>query len=181
MSARTLALIAPILVTGAVLCAAAGPPPKKSIAAARPVASASPFDARDPASLIALLATLDAKAQVAGKAEDTVDLKVTTPAYGFAVQYAGCGAQGRACKAVLFTAASERAPTLAQINAFNQTSLTCRAFQDRAGKPHLLYSALVSSTDSRDEMRAHLSAWQGCLGEFGAFVADPVSYLADAP
>lgn len=170
MSFRALSLIA-----AAVLCAAAAPPPKK------PTAAAAPFDSRDPASLVALLANLDAKAQIAGKTEDTVDLKVTTPAYGFAVQYAGCSAQGRACKAVLFTAQSERAPTLVQINAFNQTSLTCRSFQDRAGKPHLVYSALVSAQDNRDEMRAHLGAWQGCLGEFGAFVADPARYLAEAP
>lgn len=170
-----------VLIAAAVLCAAAAPPPKKPAAAVRPAAAAAPFDARDPASLIALLATLEAKAQVAGKGEDTVDLKVTTPAYGFAVQYAGCTAQGRACKAMLFTAQSERAPTLVQINAFNQTSLTCRSFQDRAGKPHLAYSALISAQDNRDEMRAHLGAWQGCLGEFGAFVADPARYLAEAP
>ena len=166
MSAR-----APALIAVATLCAAAAP--------SKP--TATPFDARDPASLIVLLATMDARAEVVARGEDTVDLKVATPAYGFAVQYAGCDAQRRACKAALFTAQSERTPTLAQINAFNQTSITCRAFQDRAGKPHLLYSTLVSSQDSRDEMRAHLGAWQGCLGEFGAFVADPNGYLAAAP
>jgi hypothetical protein len=161
------------------------------IAAALPVQAAKPvpkpapavtFDARDPASLVALLATLAAKGEIASTADDAVFLRVTTPAYGFGAQYAGCDPQHRACKALAFTTQSDKgAPTLAQLNSFNQTSITCRAWQDRAGKPHVMYAALVFAHDSRETMTAHLGAWQGCLATFGEFLADPVAYLASAP
>ncbi len=139
------------------------------------------FDARDPAALVALLAELDAKAQMSGRSDDGVLVRVTSPAGDFQAQFAGCDAQGRACAAVQFDALAQRTATLAQINAYNQTSLTCRIFQDRTGKPHMLYSTLLFAGDVEDEMLGHIDAWRGCLATFGAFLADPTGYLASAP
>lgn len=140
------------------------------------------FDARDPASLIALLGTLGAKAEITTSADDAVFLKVLTPNYGFNVQYAGCNASKRACKAIAFSAPSDRrGPTLQQVNRFNQTAIACRAYQDQAGALHAVYDALIFSADSRDEMTSHLGAWQGCLAAFGEFMDDPAGYLATAP
>ncbi|WP_411287694.1 hypothetical protein [Phenylobacterium sp.] len=172
-----------ILVAGLSMGLAQAPKPAaKAAPPVRPAASAGPFDAQDPMSLIALLASLDAQATISGKAEDAVNLKVTTPAYAFGAQYAGCDAQGRKCKAVAFsTLSTSRTATLAQLNGFNQSSITCRVWQDRQGKPHVMYSALVQPQDSREAMRGHLGAWQGCLATFGDFLADPNAYLASAP
>jgi hypothetical protein len=155
--------------------------PAKGAAAKAPKAR-TPFDASDPAGLIALLAELQAKAETTRSADDSVFLRVTTPAYAFGIQYAGCDARRRACKALAFSTQSDQhTVTLAQINDFNQTSIVCRAFQDRQGKPHVMYATLVSAQDSREAMQAHLGAWQGCLQTFGDFLADPDAFLAGAP
>ncbi len=141
-----------------------------------------PFNVQEPRDLIVLLDALGAKATIAERAADTVLLRVETSAYGFSALFAGCDVRGRACRAVAFSTQSEqRAPTLAQLNAFTQTSLTCRVWQDKAGKAHVMYAALISAADSRSEMETHLGAWQGCLAEFGDFLKNPAAYLASAP
>lgn len=169
----------------AVLLAAIAAPAASQTAkpAAKPAPKpAAAFDARDPAGLISVLAEMDAKAAVARTTEDSVFLNVTTPAFGFGVQFAGCNAQGKACQAMAFsTSAEKKSATLAQLNSFNQTSINCRTFQDRGGKPHISYSALLSARDNRDEMKMHVGAWQGCLATFGEFLNDPIGFLAKAP
>jgi hypothetical protein len=148
-----------------------------------PAAAAAPtYNAQDPASLVAVLTAAEAEAEVVQRQDDGVLLKVTSPAGGFLAQFAGCNAQGKACKALQFDAAAERsAPTLAQVNGFNQSSMTCRIVQDRAQRPHVLYSTLLFPGDTRQEMLTQLAAWQACLGDFGAFLKDPPGYLASAP
>ncbi len=145
-------------------------------------AASPPFDARSPQGLIEVLSAMEAKGEIARRADDSVFLNVTTPAYGFGAQFAGCDAQGKACQAVAFsTAAEKKAATLAQINGFNQTSINCRAFQDKVGKAHIAYSALLSSSNTRDDIKMHVGAWQGCVASFGDFLTDPNGYLARAP
>ncbi|MDP3658865.1 YbjN domain-containing protein [Phenylobacterium sp.] len=161
--------------------AVADKPAAPKPAAPKPAAS-GPFDARDPASLVALLATMDAKGEVSRTGDNDVAVKVTAANFSFGVQYVDCNAQGKACQAMAFsTGAEKRGATLVQLNAFNQTSISCRAFQDAAGRPHVMYAAILSSHDVRDEMRTHIGVWQGCLSTFGAFLSDPAAYLASAP
>jgi hypothetical protein len=141
-----------------------------------------PFDARDPASLIALLGSMDAKATVASREDGGVKLEVATPNFSFGAQYVDCSAAGTGCRGLAFsTSSAEQHATLVQLNAFNQTSITCRVFQDKAGQPHVVYSTILSPSDTREEMRNHLGVWQGCLASFGAFLTDPNGYLAAAP
>lgn len=173
-----------ILAACAVLLTAAAQAPAQAPAKPAPkaAATAAPFDAQDPASLIALLATMDAKAEKTGKTDDGVLMRVTTPTFGFGAQFAACDAQGRRCKAMAFTTSSASfTPTLVQLNGFNQTSITCKVWQDKAGKPNIMYSALLSPRDTAEAMRAHVGAWQGCLANFGDFLKDPAAYLASAP
>src|ERR1700761_3196131 len=120
-----------ILVAAAVACAAAGPKPAspahKPPAAAAPAARPGALDARDPQSLTALLATMGAKAEVARHDGDAVFMTVTSPTASFSAQFAGCDAQGKSCQALLFDRqGTEGQPTMAQVNAFNQTSVMCR-------------------------------------------------------
>ena len=68
----------------------------------------------------------------------------------------------------------------AQLNAFNQTSVMCRLYQDKCGRPHVEYSALLFATDGRAEMLTHVNAWRGCIGDFTAFLKDPNGFLAGA-
>lgn len=70
--------------------------------------------------------------------------------------------------------------TGAQVNAFNQTSVMCRIYQDKAGLPHILYSAILFRSMSREDAATHLQAWQGCLVDGADFLKDPVAYLANA-
>ena len=166
--------------------AAKAPDPKPTIVKPAPTrtapSKAGPFDARNPQDLVDLLAGLDAKAQVVGAQEDGVMLKVTSPAGSFQAQFAGCDAHARACAALQFDASAEaRTATLAEINRFNMSSLVCRIVQDRAGKPHVLYSALVSGGETQAQMLGDIDAWRGCIGDFGAFLKDPTGYLASAP
>ena len=184
---KTAALIAAaILLTGAApapkTAAPKGPAPKPPAAAAAKPAPAGFVDARDPASMVALLATAGAKGEIAHREADSVFLAVSSATVSFTAQFAGCDAQGRKCAAVLFDNQNAGAsPTLGQINSFNQTSATCRGYQDKAGKAHVLYSTLLFANDSSDRIIQHLAAWRGCLAEFGSFVKDPTAYLAEAP
>lgn len=178
----------PVIAVLALLLIAAAPPAKPTAskpatprpAAAKPVVAS--FDSRDPGSLVALLGVMGAKAQAAPPADGQVTLAVTTPGFGFGVLYDGCDRQGRGCKGLAFTSTAEkRGANLAQLNSFNQTSITCRVFQDNESRPHVMYSALLFARDDRETLRTHVGVWQGCLASFGEFLADPTAYLARAP
>lgn len=183
------------LIAAAVLATGAAPPPKAAApkpaakAAAKPAPktaakaeSDAGFDARDPATMVALLSAAGATASVAHKEADAVFLTVASTAANFSVQYAGCDAQGRGCRALLFDNATDKAsPPLGQLNAYNQTSAMCRGFMDKAGKAHVIYSTLVFADDNRPRMVSQLGAWQGCIAEFRDFLKDPTAYLASAP
>jgi hypothetical protein len=159
----------------------AAPAPKPAPAASRP-ATAGGFDARNPANLVALLNGMGAKATISKTDDTSVFLQIETPSYAFNAQYVGCTAKGAACQGLAFSASSAQGrSTLAQLNSFNQTSITCRVYQDNIGKPHVMYSTMVFASDSREDMRIHLGVWQGCLSTFGLFLSDPIAYLADAP
>jgi hypothetical protein len=185
---RRLVLIAAALLAMGAAPAAKSPAKKPAAkpAAAKPAApkpAAEPgFDARDPQTLIAVLTAAGAKASAGPKVEDAVLLSVTSAAANFSVQFVGCNAQGRACQAALYDSGpAPYGPSLAQINGFNQSSAMCRAYQDKAGKPHVVYSTLMFPNMTRDQVMTQLAAWQGCLGSFAAFGKDPVAYLAEAP
>ncbi|MDB5442003.1 MAG: hypothetical protein JWP73_379, partial [Phenylobacterium sp.] len=155
---------------------------KPTVAAPPLAAAGGPLDAREPASMMALLASVDAPAQIASHDAENVILKATSPAGSFAVQFGGCNPQGHLCKAVQFDAVADaRTATIAEINSFNQSSLTCRLYQDRTGKPHVLYSSLVFASASRQDMLTHVGAWRACLSDFSGFLKDPPGYLASAP
>jgi len=169
---------------------ASGAAPKPAPRAAKPAAAkpaaagparAGAVDPRDPATLIGILSGLGAKAEIARRDGDAVFVSVTAPTEAFSAQFAGCDPQGRACQAVLFDRlGAHGAPTLAQLNAFNQTSVMCRLYQDKAGKPHVQYSALLFAREGRPEMLMHINAWRGCIGDFETFLRDPTGFLAGA-
>ena len=183
------------LVAAAVLIAGAAPkpaPPKPVAAAKAPAAKPAPakpatapvanFDARNPASVVELLNAGGGKAAIARKDPDEVLVTVASVAANFSLQFAACDAQGRACKAVQFDSMVEApGPSFAQLNAFNQTSAMCRGTEDKAGKPHVLYSTLLFADDTYDHFRTQVAAWTGCIGEFRNFLKDPSAYLASAP
>jgi hypothetical protein len=186
----TLTLAAAVLAMGFAAKPKA-PPPKPAPAAAKPAAAKTTahsaaaggdFDARNPMSLIDLLNSSGGKAQVAGKEQDSVLVTVTSTAADFSMQFAGCDAQGRACKVVLFDNITDKAgPSFAQLNAFNQTSAMCRGYEDKGGRPHVVYSTLLFADDSKARLRQQFLAWTGCIGDFRTFLKDPNAYLASAP
>jgi hypothetical protein len=185
MSAKTLLLLAAALMT---MAAAPKKAPAAKTAPAKPAAAShaeapGEFDARNPQNLAALMNTAGGKAQIGRQEEDAVLVAVTSPAADFSMQFAGCDTHGRACKVVLFdNLTSERpGPTFAQMNAFNQTSAMCRGYEDKAGKPHVLYSTLLFAEDTKARMAEQFRAWTGCIGEFRNFLKDPNAYLASAP
>ncbi len=163
----------------ALACLAAAPAPKA--ASPRPLSPTGPFDAQNPQGLMDLLSAAGAKVQIKGREADAVFVTVTSATANFSMQFAGCTPQGRGCRAVLLDSLMDRAAvTTGQINGFNQTSVMCRLYQDRAGQVHILYSALLSKSLNRDDGVDHLGAWQGCLAEGHDFLKDPVGYLANA-
>jgi len=177
----------------ALLAGAAAPKPaSQKPPAAKPVARSTPakarpspvanFDARNPASVVAVLNAGGGKAAIARKDADAVLVTVTSVAANFSLQFAACDAQGRACRAVQFDSMIEApGPSFAQLNAFNQTSAMCRGTEDKTGKPHVLYSTLLFADDTYDHFRTQIAAWTGCIGEFRNFLKDPNAYLASAP
>ena len=184
LAAATLAALLATPAAAATKPATHKPAPGKPAATAPDAepAAGGPFDARNPDSLIALLASMQAQATVTERQDDTVSLKVVNPAYGFSVQFAGCDPHGRRCKALAFSGLSDqRTATLAEINRFNQTTINCHAFTDNGGKPHAWYSTLVFDSTTRADMLTHVQAWQGCWATFGAFLKSPTDYLSAAP
>lgn len=174
-----------LLLPAALLCLAAAPAPKAPAAkpaSARPApAAAAPFDAQNPQGLMEILGSAGAQAQTRSRDGDSVFVAVTSTAANFSMQFAGCAPQGRGCRAVLLDAALDRTSvTGVQINAFNQTSVMCRIYQDRSGVQHVLYSAILFRSMTREDASTHLQAWQGCLADGRDFVKDPVAYLANA-
>jgi hypothetical protein len=146
------------------------------------VAPVADFDARNPASVMAVLNTGGGKASVLQKDADTVLLSFVSIAANFSLQFQACDAQGRACKAVEFDSLFDQpGPTFAQLNAFNQTSVMCRGYEDKAGKPHVVYSTLLFADAPYAQFRTQMLAWTGCIGEFRNFLKDPNGYLASAP
>ena len=187
---RALLIAAAVLTMGAAPAAKPAAPkpaaakaaPKAPAAAAKPAAAPrTPTDSRDPASLVALLNVSGAKAVVANKDEGGVLVAVTSTAANFSAQFADCDRQGRNCRAAVFDAALPGAATLNQINGYNQASALCRAYLDRMNKPHVTMPVLLFADDTREHMVTALGGWQGCLGDFGAFLKDPNGYLASAP
>jgi hypothetical protein len=138
--------------------------------AASPAKPAGPFDVRDPAALITLLKTMDAKAQIAKTEATVVFLNVTTPGGDFGAQYVDCDARGKACRALIFsTAFSTKGVSLGQINSFNKDQVACRAFLADDGKPNVAYATLVNLRMTAEEVKQHVGVWQGCLASFGSF------------
>ncbi len=166
---------------------AAQPAPAKPVPAKpgppKPIPSPiADFDARNPQSVMALLSASGGKATQVQKDEGVVLLDFTSPAANFSLQFADCDAQGRACKAVQFDSMVQQAgPTFAQMNAFNQSSVMCRGYEDKTGKPHVIYSTLLFADDPYEHFRTQMLAWTGCIAEFRNFLKDPNGYLASAP
>ncbi|THD64635.1 YbjN domain-containing protein [Phenylobacterium sp.] len=186
----SLLTIAAVLALGPAAAAAPAPAPAKAAAAPKAPAPAAPaakaaeaeFDARDPASLAALLSSAGAKTQVVRREDGTTMVTVASTAATFSAQYAGCSPQGRGCKAVLFDNLVDQAgPSFAQLNAYNQSSAMCRGYEDRQSKPHVVYSTLLFAEDSRDRMKSQITAWLACVADFRDFLKDPNAYLASAP
>ena len=149
---------------------------------ATPVSPVADFDARNPTSVMAVLNSSGGKATLVTREADIVLLNFVSPAANFTLQFESCDAQGRACKAVAFDILLDQAgPTFAQLNAFNQTSVMCRGYEDKAGKPHMVYATLLFADDPYEHFRTEMLAWTGCIAEFRNFVRDPNGYLASAP
>jgi hypothetical protein len=188
---KTLALIgaATLMIAAAPKTPAPKAPAKPAAAAPAKPAPAKPtpapvqdFDARYPASVVALLNLGGGKAQIVRQEEDSVLVTVNSVAANFTLQFIGCTPQGRGCKGVQFDSIVEQpGPTFAQLNAFNQTTLMCRGYEDKTGRPHVVYATLLFADDSFDHFRTEVQAWEGCIGEFHSFLKDPNGYLASAP
>ncbi|WP_293677431.1 hypothetical protein [uncultured Phenylobacterium sp.] len=174
-----------LLLPAAVLCLAAAPatkpPPVKPAPPKAAPKAAATFDATNPQGLMDILGAAGAKAQTSRREADAVFVAVTSAVANFSMQFAGCNAQGRACRAVLLDQAMGRGNvSAAQVNAFNQTSVMCRLYQDRGGQNHVVYSAILFRTMTRADAETHLLAWQGCLADALDFQKDPAGYLVDA-
>jgi hypothetical protein len=144
-------------------------------------AAAGNLDARDPKALIGVLAGVGAQAKIDRQDGDSVFVTVTSPTEIFSAQFAGCNPSGHDCAAVLFDRqGASGSSTLAQLNAFNQSSVLCRLYQDKGGRAHVEYSTQLFANDGRPELLMHLNAWRGCIGDFISFEKDPLSFLAGA-
>jgi hypothetical protein len=177
-----------LTLAAALACIAAAPAkkppakaaPKPAAAQAAKPAAAGGYDAQNPQSLVDLLNTAGAKAELGKREADSVLVTATSTAADFSVQFAGCDAHARGCRGALYDSLASGSATLQQINSFNQASLNCRIYQDKGGQPHIVYSQLLMKSDTRDSALTHLAAWQGCLADGRTFLRDPVTYLANA-
>lgn len=162
-------LLALCLTSAPAQAAASGAAPTRSPA----------FDARKPDDLIAFLAAMDARAEIARRAQGQIFLTVTTPGGVFGAQMVGCDEGFASCKAIaLYSAFSRRTVNMAQINDYNRSQLTCRGIMTPTGEPSVMYAILLSGRMNRDDLREHVGVWQGCLSGFGEFIQDPIGFLS---
>ncbi|MFM8376706.1 MAG: YbjN domain-containing protein [Phenylobacterium sp.] len=165
---------APLTPAAAVAATPAKAPAPKTSAPRTPA-----FDARRPPDVIALLAAMEAKAEIGRKANGQVFMTVTTPGGGFGAQMVGCDEAFATCRAIaLYSAFSRKGVTMAQINDYNRSQLTCRGIMTPSGEPSVMYAVLLNGRMTRDELREHVGVWQGCLSGFGEFIQDPIGFLS---
>lgn len=168
-----LALAMAIALPANSLAAAAKPAP------ARAAPKAPAFDARRTADVIALLASLEARAEIARQADGQVFMNVTTPGGGFGAQLVGCDETFASCRAMaLYSAFTRKGVNMVQINDYNRSQLTCRGIMTPSGEPSVMYAVLLNGRMTRDELREHVGVWQGCLTGFGEFIQDPIGFLS---
>jgi len=134
------------------------------------------FDARDPESIIALLKQMNAEGKIVKTGGDVVVIGVNAPSLSFGIQMMGCDAKAKGCHAMVMSASSEKAATLAQINVFNRSQPMCRGLLTPEGKVSVMYFTLVDQRTNVDEARQQMAVWGGCLANFGEFLKDPTAF-----
>ena len=178
---RALAVLIALACAAPAFAAEPAKPAPKAAAKPAPKPAGGAFDARDPAALIGLLASMDAKATVLGANDGVVVLDIATPGGRFGAQFVDCDAGGKACGMVAFsTAFDRRGANLAQINVFNRSQVACRGYLTDDGRANVMYGAMVTARTSAAEMKQHLGVWQGCLSTFGRFNREPQAFLPGA-
>ena len=171
-------MISTVLALSAALLAAAAPA-AKPVASKPPPSKPAPFDARDPAAMVALITGMKAQASIAKSEGGEVVLSVTTSNGGFGAQMIGCDALGKACHAMaLFTSYEKKGVSLEQINDFNRAQFACRGVLAPDGRPGVMYSTLINFRMTEEETKQHFGVWQGCLKSFEAFSRDPAAFLS---
>ena len=183
---RLLPLLATFSALAALSATPAGAAPAKGHAAAKPAAAsagapAAPaaiagFDARDPDSIIAMLKQMNAEGKIVKTGGDVVVIGVTAPNLSFGIQMMGCDAKSKGCHALVMSASSDKAATLAQINVFNRAQPMCRGLLSAEGKISVSYFALVTPHTALDDARQQMAVWGGCLSSFGEFLKDPAAF-----
>ena len=178
---RALAVLIALACAAPAFAAEPAKPAPKAAAKPAPKPAGGAFDARDPAALIGLLASMDAKATVLGANDGVVVLDIATPGGRFGAQFVDCDAAGKACGMVAFsTAFDRRGANLAQINVFNRTQVACRGYLTDDGRSNVMYGDMVTARTNAAEMKQHLGVWQGCLSTFGRFNREPQAFLPGA-
>lgn len=134
--------------------------------------------ARDPSTLIAVLAGMDARAEMDGREAGQVRLNVVTPGGIFGAEFIGCDEAGRACRALGFSASvDKRAMTMEHLNAFNSRDILCRTVM-RGEQADIRYGLLLADSQTEGDLRDHVGVWQRCLGAFAGLANDPEGFLA---
>ena len=178
---RALAVLIALACAAPAFAAEPAKPAPKPAAKPAPKPAGGAFDARDPAALIGLLASMDAKATVLGANDGVVVLDIATPGGRFGAQFVDCDAGGKACGMVAFsTAFDRRGANLQQINVFNRSQVACRGSLTDDGRANVMYGAMVTARTNAAEMKQHLGVWQGCLSTFGRFNREPQAFLPGA-
>ncbi|MCG9917220.1 MAG: YbjN domain-containing protein [Phenylobacterium sp.] len=133
--------------------------------------------ARDPSTLIAVLAGMGARGEMVSREGGLVRLNVITPGGIFGAEFIGCDEAGRACRALgLLANVEKRAMTLEHLNAFNSRDILCRAIA-RAEQVEIRYGLLLADSQTEGDLRDQVAVWQRCLGSFASLANDPDGFL----
>lgn len=136
--------------------------------------------ARDPSTLIAVLAGMGARGEMEGREAGQVRLNVVTPGGIFGAEFIGCDQAGRACRALGFTASvDKRAMTLDHLNSFNSRDILCRTVM-RGDQVNVRYGLLLADSQTEGDLRDQVAVWQRCLGAFAGLANDPDGFLGAA-
>lgn len=133
--------------------------------------------ARDPSTLIAVLAGMGARGEMQSRQGGLVRLNVITPGGIFGAEFIGCDEAGRACRVLGFSARVEkRAMTLEHLNAFSSRDILCRVIA-RGEQVEIRYGLLLADSQTEADLRDQIAVWQRCLGSFAVLANDPDGFL----
>ena len=141
--------------------------------------SASAFDARKPADVLAVLQTNGASGELKTDDKGLPWIKGLVGKLIFEVNFLKCDKTKTVCDLVVYQLGwdDDDLVTFEQINLWNRNAYLCPAYLDKDNHPYAWYALRPSVNDRREDVVAQQKEWLGCVADFDDFTSGPNVYF----